>query len=151
MSKQDEKFSRKEYYLIGLEEKRHNNNIKVSNTVENNKIINGVSLGLLFTFLRFQKSFSESEFPLTEFPLNIGFLLPVITILSNMIAFYPTQLSFDRNEEIIVKMYHKYSTTAHLIKNSAVTTAYILEIISHTSFFSSLLFATYLLYKTFGG
>ena len=146
MSNQDEKFSRKEYYLIGLEEKRHNNNIKVSNTVENNKIINGVSLGLLFTFLRFQASFSD-----LEFPLSIGFLLPVVTILSNMIAFYPTQLSFDRNEEIIVRMYHEYSRTAHLIKNPAVTIAYILEIISHTSFFGSLLFAAYLLYRTFGG
>lgn len=149
MPEQDEKFSRKEYYLIGLEEKRHNNNIKVSNTVENNKIINGVSLGLLFTFLRFKTSFSGLEFP---FNIGyIGFLLPVITILSNMIAFYPTQLSFDRNEEIIVRMYHKYSTTAHLIKNPAITVALILEIISHTSFFSSLLFAAYLLYKTFGG
>ena len=146
MLQQEEKFTHKEYYLIGLEEKRHNNNIKVSNTVENNKIINGVSLGLLFTFLRFHTLFDG-----LEFPLIIGFLFPVITILSNMIAFYPTQLSFDRNKEIIERMYHKYSTTAHLIKNPAVTTAFILEIISHISFFSSLLFVAYLLYRTFGG
>ena len=140
MSEQDERFTRKEYYKIGLEEIRENNHLKSINIIEHNKIVNAVSIGLIFTTLRFQKLFSE-----IEFPLSLGFLLPITTILLSMAAFYPSQTAFDTNEEKIKRIYHKNSRTAHLIENRALNWVNYLETLSHISFWLNLLFAGYLL------
>ena len=64
MSEQDGRITRKEYYKIGLEEIRENNNLKNVTITEHNKVVNAISIGLLFTFLRFKDSFGEVEFPL---------------------------------------------------------------------------------------
>lgn len=146
MSEQDERLTRKEYYKIGLEEIRGNNHLKNINVIEHNKIVNAVSIGLIFTTLKFKALFSEIEFPLT-----LGFLLPVTTILFNMAAFYPSQWAFNTNEEKIKKIYHKISRTAHLIENRALNWVNYLEVFSHISFWLNLLFVGYLLYKIFGG
>ena len=147
MPEQEEKLTKKEYYVIGLEERRHNDNLKASNNAELNKIITGVSIGLLFTFLRFQELFSDLNLSLTKW----GFLLPAITILFNMVAFYPSQLSFTKNDEATEKTYHKYSRIAHLLENPFATVAKVLEKASHFSFLLSLFFAGYLLFRIFGG
>ena len=146
MSEQDGRITRKEYYKIGLEEIRENNHIKNINITEHNKIVNAVSIGLIFTTLRFQELFGE-----VGFPLSIGFILPITTILFNMAAFYPSQRAFDTNEEKIKRIYHKNSRTAHLIENRALDWVNYLEAISHISFWLNLLFVGYLLYKIFGG
>ena len=146
MSEQDERLTRKEYYKIGLEEIRENNHLKSINIIEHNKIVNAVSIGLIFTTLRFHGLFSE-----IEFPLSLGFLLPITTILFNMAAFYPSQRAFDINEEKIKRTYHKNSRTARLIENRALNWVDYLEVVSHISFWLNLLFAGYLLYKIFGG
>ena len=146
MSEQDGRITRKEYYKIGLEEIRENNHIKNINIIEHNKIVNGISIGLLFTFLRFKESFGE-----VGFPLSIGFILPITTIFFNMIAFYPILWAFERNEEKIKRTYHKYSRTAYLIGNPSKKMVDYLEIISHFSFWLSLFFVGHLLYKIFGG
>lgn len=146
MSGQDERFTRKEYYKIGLEEIRENNHIKNINAIEHNKIVNAVSIGLIFTTLRFQDLFSN-----IEFPLSLGFLLPITTILFNMAAFYPSQRAFDTNEEKIKRIYHKNSRTADLIENRALDWVNYLEVFSHISFWLNILFVGYLLYTIFGG
>ena len=146
MSEQDERLTRKEYYKIGLEEIRENNHLKSINIIEHNKIVNAVSIGLIFTTLRFQALFRE-----IEFPLSLGFLLPITTILFNMAAFYPSQRAFDTNEEKIKRTYHKNSRSARLIENRALNWVNYLEVFSHISFWLNLLFAGYLLYKIFGG
>ena len=146
MSEQDGRITRKEYYKIGLEEIRENNHLKSINIIEHNKIENAVSIGLIYTTLRFQKLFSE-----IEFPLGLGFLLPITTILLSMAAFYPSQKAFDTNEEKIKRIYHKNSRTAHLIENRALNWVNYLETLSHISFWLNLLFAGYLLYTIFGG
>ena len=147
MPEQEDKLSKKEYYVIGLEERRHNDNLKASNNAEFNKIIGGVSIGLLFTFLRFNELFSDLNLSLTKW----GFLLPAITIFLNVLAFYPSQLSFEMNNEATEKTYHKYSRIAHLLKNPFAKVSLVLEITSHFSFLLSLLFAGYLLFRIFGG
>lgn len=147
MPEQQDRFTQKEYFLLGLDERRYNHNLKASNTVEFNKIITGVSIGLLFTFLRFQELFSGLNLSLTKW----GFILPAITILFNMVAFYPSQLSFTKNDESIEKTYNKYSKIAYLFRIPSAIIALVLEIISHISFFGSLLFAVYLLFRIFGG
>ena len=48
MSEQDERLTRKEYYKIGLEEIWENNHLKSINIIEHNKIVNAVSIGLIF-------------------------------------------------------------------------------------------------------
>ena len=146
MSEQDERLTQKEYYKIGLEEIRENNHLKSLNIIEHNKIVNAVSIGLIFTTLRFQKLFSE-----IEFPLSLGFLLPITTILFGMAAFYPIQKAFDINEEKIKRIYHENSRTADLIENRALNWVNYLEAISHFSFWLNLFFAGYLLYTIFGG
>ena len=146
MSEQDGRITPKEYYKIGLEEIRENNHLKNVNIIEHNKVVNGISIGLLFTFLRFQELFGE-----VGLPLSIGFILPITTVLFNMIAFYPTQWAFKKNEEKIKKTYHEYSRTAHLIRNPANTVVYYIEVFSHFSFWLSLFFVFYLLYRIFGG
>ena len=50
MTEQEERLTKKETYLIGLEEGRHNDHLKASNIVEFNKIITGVSIGLILLF-----------------------------------------------------------------------------------------------------
>jgi len=147
MSEQEEKLTKKEYYVIGLEERRHNDNLKAANNAEFSKIISGVSIGLLFTFLRFNKLFSDLNLSLMKW----GFLLPAITIFLNVFAFYPSQLSFKKNNEATEKTYHKYSRIAHLFGNPFATVSLVLEIASHLSFLLSLLFAGYLLLRIFGG
>ena len=146
MSEQDGRITRKEYYKIGLEEIRENNNLKNITITEHNKVMNGISIGLLFTFLRFKDSFGD-----VEFPLSIGFILPITTVLFNMVAFYPTQWAFKKNEEKIKKTYHEYSRVAHLIRNPANTVVYYIEAFSHFSFWLSLFFVFCLLYRIFGG
>ena len=146
MSEQDERLTQKEYYKIGLEEIRENNHLKSLNIIEHNKIVNAVSIGLIFTTLRFQKLFSE-----IEFPLSLGFLLPITTILFSMAAFYPIQKAFDINEEKIKRIYHGNSRTADLIENRALNWVHYLEAMSHFSFWLNLFFAGYLLYTIFGG
>ena len=149
MSEQDGRLTRKEYYKIGLEEIRENNRLKNINVIEHNKIVNAISIGLIFTTLRFQTLFSGIEFPLT-----FGFLLPFTTILFNMAAFYPSQKAFDTNEEKIKKIYHKNSETAHLIHligNRVLNWVNCLEALSHLSFWLNVLFVGYLLYHIFGG
>ena len=144
--KQEERFTRKEYYKIGLEEIRENNHLKSINIIEHSKIVNAVSIGLIFTTLRFQELFNE-----IAFPWSLGFLLPITTILFNMAAFYPSQKAFDLNEEKIKRIYHRNSRTADLIENRVLNWVHFLEVFSHISFWLNLLFAGYLLYTIFGG
>ena len=150
MSEHDERFTRKEYYKIGLEEIRENNQIKNINVIEHNKIVNAISIGLIFTTLRFQDLFRNIELP-WNLPWNLGFLLPITTILFNMAAFYPSQRAFDINKEKIERIYHKNSRTADLIENRALNWVNYLEVFSHISFWLNILFVGCLLYKTFGG
>ena len=146
MSEQDERLTRKEYYKIGLEEIKENNHLKNTNTIEHNKIVNGISIGLIFTFLRFQALFSE-----IEFPLNLGFLLPITTILFNMAAFYPSQKAFEINEEKIKRTYHINNRPVNLIENWALNWVKYLEITSHISFWLNVAFVIYLMCKFFLG